>query len=74
MSPLSTKQVGQHYIDPYAAIVKDPEFESGVTKIQQREVSLMTKEEKRSAKTVNGSMRLVCSAEQWTGLEYAEHD
>ncbi len=48
MSPLSTQcKLGKHYIDPNAAIVKDPEFESGVTKIQRGGVS---EEEKRSAK------------------------
>ncbi len=40
-------QVGQ---DPNAAIVKDPEFESGVTKIQRGEVFLMTEEEKKVCK------------------------
>ncbi len=42
--------MGKYYIDPNAAIVKDPEFESRVTKIQRGEVSLMTEEEKKICK------------------------
>ncbi len=45
--PFYQRKLGNHYIDPNAVIVKDPEFESGVTKIQRGEVSLMTEEEKK---------------------------
>ncbi len=52
-SPFYQCKLGKHYIDPNAAIVKDPEFESGVTKIQRGEVSMMTEVEKRSAENYN---------------------
>ncbi len=54
-SPFYQCKLGKHYIDPNAAIVKDPEFESGVTNIQRGEVSLMAEEEKKGLqKTTNG--------------------
>ncbi len=53
-SPFYQCKLGKHYIDPNAAIVKDPEFELGVSKIRRGEVSLIMEEEKRSAKTTNG--------------------
>ncbi len=34
-SPFYQCKLGKHYIDPDAAIVTDPEFESGVTKLQR---------------------------------------
>ncbi len=44
-SPFTQCKLDKHYIDPNAAIVKDPEFESGVTKIQRGEVALMMEED-----------------------------
>ncbi len=45
-SPFYQCKLGKHYIDPNAAIIKDPELESGVTNIQRGEMSQMTKEGK----------------------------
>ncbi len=53
ISPLSTNASWASTIfDPSVAIVKDPEFELGVTKIQRSEVSLMTEEEKTVCKNL----------------------
>ncbi len=46
-SPFYQCKLGKHYIDPTRLLSKTPEFESGVTKIQRGEVSMMTEVEKK---------------------------